>query len=128
MVLALSATATAQPKDENKLQGTWQVTAMVFQGTDVPMGQAEMYKIVINGARYAVRNCGANLEQGTFKLDASKKTIDLDIKAGIDQGKKQLGTYDLSGERLTWTLGTPGKARPKDAADAHIVYVMKKGI
>jgi len=68
-----------------------------------------------DGEKY-VQTVGPLSEEGNYTLDPSKtpKTIDLDIKTGMDQGKKQLGIYKIEDGKLTVIVAAAGsKDRPK---------------
>ena len=51
-----------------------------------------------------------------FTIDPTKKpkTIDYAMTAGPTKGKKQLGIYELAGDRIKFCFAAPGKARPTD--------------
>jgi uncharacterized protein (TIGR03067 family) len=59
----------------------------------------------------------AGSEEGTMKLDPTKKpaTIDLAITSGNDKGKSQVGIYKIDGDSITICLARPGETdRPTE--------------
>jgi uncharacterized protein (TIGR03067 family) len=49
-----------------------------------------------------------------FTIDPTKKpkTIDYVMLAGLTKGKKQLGIYELDGDRVKFCFAAPGQERP----------------
>jgi uncharacterized protein (TIGR03067 family) len=122
MLLTFGAGALAQgakPADPNAsalagLQGKWVITSL--NGQAVGEGGMEV-SLTFTGDKYAQAMNGEINERGTIKLDASKKpmTIDLIITEGGDAGKTQLGVFEVSADKLTANLDTPGAGqRPAD--------------
>lgn len=64
---------------------------------------------------------GTVVERGTFKIDASKKPMPLDliITEGTDAGTVQLGVAEVTASTLRGKLAPPGvTTRPTDFAPA----------
>jgi uncharacterized protein (TIGR03067 family) len=104
-------------KTLTELQGAW-VFATV-NGNDTT-GQPEII-ITITDNKYVQTINGDVVERGTFKIDDTKKPIqvDLTIGEGQDAGKTQLGVMELSGGVLKAKMATAGEAtRPTDFAPA----------
>lgn len=112
---ALLAIAIAVPLSAQKpgvsgaaaLQGTW-----VFQSINdqaPPEGSPEL-SVTFSGTNYHQTLGGTVSERGTFKVDASKKpmAIDLAIVEGDDAGKTQLGIFEVSGDTLRAHFDVPG--------------------
>ena len=137
-LLAPVGSAAPKPKDDakddlKKLEGNWQFTTWVSNGTDLPQEQLEICKWSVKGDKYNFEMGGENKEEGTIKLDPAKKpaTIDLDIKEGNDKGKAQPGIYKIEGDTVTICLARPGaKDRPTEFSgkgeDGHILITMKR--
>jgi uncharacterized protein (TIGR03067 family) len=110
------------------LQGTWLISSI--NGQSAPDGSPEL-KLTFEGDQYH-QTLGGNVnERGTFKVDASKKpmTIDLIITEGGDAGKTQLGIVEFTGETMRCSLDTPGAGqRPTDFApkEGLLVVAAKK--
>jgi uncharacterized protein (TIGR03067 family) len=102
-------------KDLKKLQGSWTVVSMEIKGQKLPedkLKEADI-KLVVKDGKYAQQVQGEIMEEGTFKLDPSKKpaAIDLSIDSGNDKGKMQRGIYEIKGD--TWRISF-AKAGSKD--------------
>ena len=75
---------------------------------------------------------GQTVLKAKFTLDPTKKvkTIDYTIAEGANEGKTQLGIYELDGDTLKFCYAQPGKDRPtefKTAAESgRTISVWKK--
>jgi uncharacterized protein (TIGR03067 family) len=104
-------------KGLKKLQGSWTVVAMEIKGQKLPedkLKEADI-KLVVKNGKYAQHVQGEITEEGTLKVDPSKKpaTIDLSIESGKDKGKMQPGIYEIKGDTWRICLAQPGgKDRP----------------
>lgn len=90
--------------DKEKIQGTW-------KAEDSAGGE-----LIVEGDKYT-QKVGDMTEEGTFKLDSSKKPheIDIKIKTGADENKTQLGIYSIEGDTLKLCVTPAGsKDRPKE--------------
>ena len=131
VILALTLPFTAPQagdKTVKALQGTWVVTTM--NGQEAPAGAPEL-SITFTGDKYHQTLGGQVNERGSYKVDASKKpmTIELTITEGQDAGKTQLGVFDITGDTLRANLDTPGaNQRPTDftAKEGSLLFVAKK--
>jgi uncharacterized protein (TIGR03067 family) len=104
-----------------EMEGSWTVVSMEFQGKKIPDEKVKELNLqmVFKGDKYSQHTGGKLDEEGTLKLDPSKKppTIDLSIETGKDKGKTQLGVYELKGDTLRVSLARPGSTdRPKSLA------------
>jgi uncharacterized protein (TIGR03067 family) len=118
-------------KGQDALEGTWKVTSVETGGQKG--GGDENVVIEFKKDRYTVKLDGNEIEQGTFKLDPTKKpkTIDFSITKGNDMGKKQPGIYDVDGDTLKICVTMPDKDdRPKEMASKadsqHTLFVLKR--
>lgn len=124
LTVLLGASALAAPRapakddkdDLKKLAGDWQVTGWKQAGNDLDKEELAAARWSVKGDKYKFA-MGENAEEGTIKLDPSKKpaTIDLTITEGADKGKQQPGIYKIDGDTVTFALAVPGgKERPTD--------------
>ena len=109
------------------LQGTWAITSMNGQA---PQEGSPELTLTFAGDKYHQTEGGKVNERGTFKVDATKKpmTIDLVITEGGDAGKTQLGVIEVTADTLRAGFGAPGATqRPADFSGKEgFVVVMKK--
>ena len=105
----------AAKKDLKALEGTWKALKGEENGAAVKEGDIKKYELTIKGDKYTLRVNGEETEQGTLKLDPTKKpkAIDIKITKGDDEGKDQYGLYQVEGDRFTLCFAPAGKDRPK---------------
>jgi uncharacterized protein (TIGR03067 family) len=96
----------AVPKPLLPFQGTWVLTTPDGQSL---AGDQEL-TLTITGDRYAQSVGGAVNERGTFKIDATRKPmwLDLTITEGNDAGKHQVGIVEVKGDTMRGALKLPG--------------------
>lgn len=101
------------PDDLEKLQGTWHVTALEFDGQIMPATAFDGAMIVIDKKSFTSIGMGFTYE-GTVEVDQAKKpkTFDMLFTAGHAAGVQNLGIYKLTGDRWTICLATRGSERP----------------
>ena len=112
-----TAAADDPPKkdDAESLKGTWKAVSVKQGGQIVPEEFVKSMTFNFDGKKY-VQKVQEQSEEGNYSIDASQspKTIDLDIKTGNDQGKKQIGIYKIEDGKLTFVVAMAGsKDRPK---------------
>jgi uncharacterized protein (TIGR03067 family) len=117
----------AQPVTTAALEGTWTIVSLNGQPLDADMTMTISFK----GGSYSQAVNGNVLETGTFKLDATKTPmiLDLTIVTGDDAGKAQLGIVEVTGQEAKFGLAEPGAtSRPTGMADgsAAVVAVGKR--
>jgi uncharacterized protein (TIGR03067 family) len=100
--------------DQAKLQGEWHMLSGRQNGIDLPDASVKTAKRVCKDDTTTVTINGMMLMTAKFTLDASKepKTIDYDVTAGPNAGKKQLGIYKIDGENVTFCFAPPAQPRP----------------
>lgn len=126
-VAGLLIAADAKDDDLKKLQGSWETSA-VFNGKKAPDST-----VVIKDSTYAVLDKdGKKVEEGTLKLDPSKKpkAIDSTASEGTDKGQTMLGIYEFDGDTIKICFARVGKDRPKEFVSKEgsdtVLFVMKK--
>lgn len=93
----------AAKKEQEKFQGEWKLV------------QSDEITLKIKGAEYEF-NGGGQSEKGKFKFNpsATPAEIDVDITEGTDAGKKQVGIYELKGDKVKFCFALAGETnRPK---------------
>lgn len=113
--LLLAADAKDDAKKELKaMEGTWQVTSMENDGQKTPEEEAKQFKVILKGNEYTLKQLDNTVNQGTFKIDPSKKpkTIDIMPKEGDNTGATMKGIYELKGDTQKACWGSPDKDRP----------------
>lgn len=131
LVFVLSASALPsqdEPKDLDKLQGDWAVTAMETNGKPVPLGVSKISGLVtFKGDLMVVAGLGPKPSEHRIKLNPSQKPKSLDA---TNKGDGKLCIYQLEGDKLKFCMpiGTRTK-RPtafKSAEDSNLVVMTLK--
>ena len=101
--LLTSLTANAEEIDKQRIVGVW--------SGGMP-GEPGTIELTITPSTITGRNprTGKSLGEGTYEIDATKKTIDAH---GVG-GKMYLGVYTLEGNTLRWVSSGRLKKRPVD--------------
>jgi uncharacterized protein (TIGR03067 family) len=108
LFLALVPSAPAPPdvpKELQKFQGIWKVTATERGGTTSPTPPAALtdrMTLVVVGDAYVF-----STHAGTVKIDVDKKTVDLTITEGRYKGMTLPGQLELSDKDNTLKLAIP---------------------
>jgi uncharacterized protein (TIGR03067 family) len=93
----------AAKKELEKFQGEWHLV------------QSDEITLKIKGAEY-VFDGGGQVEKGRFKFNpaVTPAEVDVDITEGTDAGKKQVGIYELKGDKVKFCFALAGETkRPK---------------
>jgi uncharacterized protein (TIGR03067 family) len=71
---------------------------------------------IARGIETTVMIAGRLFLKAKFTIEPTKKpkTIDYTMTGGPTKGKKQLGIYELAGDKVKFCFAAPGKARPTD--------------
>ena len=115
--------------DKKPLEGKWVIESVTRDGkADDAMKGAVREQA---GDKYTItppKDSKAPTTEGTFTVDAEKKTIDMKPSSGTFKGKTLLGIYKLDGDTLTVSFAAD--ERPKDYESKEgskvVVAVMKK--
>jgi len=132
LFIAAAAPEGAAKKELDKLQGTWVGVSGERDGQKLSTDQATRGQLIIKGDRYTVREGDKVTEQGTFKIDPTKKPMTLDVMPteGEHKGMNMLGIYELEGDTLRACLAPSGKERPKEFSSkpgsGQSLYIMKR--
>jgi uncharacterized protein (TIGR03067 family) len=105
-------------KDLDRMQGSWEGTSGESKGNAIPDEQLKETRFFVKGEKYSYKVGDTYQEEGTLKIDPTKKPkmIDVTIVDGEDKGKTQLGIYEVTRDKLKLCFAPPGKekTRPKD--------------
>ena len=121
--LTVMATSTAWAEDNEavkkdlaQLQGEWSMVSGSADGTAMPDAMRDTAKRVCKGDETTVMIGAQLLMKAKFTIDPSRKpkTIDYQMIDGPTKGKKQLGIYQVAGDRAKFCFGSPGSERPTD--------------
>jgi uncharacterized protein (TIGR03067 family) len=107
------------------LQGTWALGSINGQAAT----EGSELTLTFEGNRYYQTFGGTVNERGTFKVDATKKpmTIDLTITEGNDAGKTQLGVFEVTGDIMRCSFNAAGSTeRPASLTEGALVVAAKK--
>jgi uncharacterized protein (TIGR03067 family) len=119
-------------KPEAALDGTWTLSSLEVNGQKVSEDALANATMTVKDGKYTFKMQDES-EEGTFKVDASKKpaTINLDIKTGMSKGMKQLGIYEVNAGTWKLCLNDPGEGvRPKEIhaneGSKQLLFIFKK--
>jgi uncharacterized protein (TIGR03067 family) len=102
-------------KEETKLKGKWTAVSLKQAGQNLPDDLLKSFSWTFEEKTYNNVVNGEVVEEGDYTFDDTKspKTIDLDIKKGRDEGKKQVGIFKIEGDKITMVVAEAGvKDRP----------------
>ena len=122
VMIAVAATGAEEnpaiKKDLAALQGEWSMVSGLADGQPMPDEMLKQMKRVCKGDEVTVTMGEQYFMKAKFTIDPSKKprTIDYQMTEGFNKGKKQLGIYELDGDRFKSCFSAPGAERPKDFA------------
>ena len=138
-LICLFVTSGMAPADDPKdskpemvLEGEWTLTSLEVDGRKISPEILMDATMTVKGGKYTYK-MEENDEEGTLKIDASKKpaTINLDISSGKGQGKKQLGIYEIDGAMWKLCVSEAGlEKRPTEfnakKDSKQLLFVFKK--
>jgi uncharacterized protein (TIGR03067 family) len=108
--------ATKTVEEGKKMQGTWKPVTAELAGNPFPNEVLKTMSLVVTDGKYTV-TVGQQTDEGTVKLDPSKKPREMDITGtkGPNQGKKIPAIYELTDDTLRVCYDLSGTAaRPKE--------------
>jgi len=117
LVGAASAQADDAKKDQDGLQGSWEVVELVMDGKPAPEATRKEIKIVFKGEKMTLTGPeGIGKREFSFKLDPSKKpkSIDFNPLEGQFKGKTSPAIYELKRDELKLCMPNRGKERPTE--------------
>jgi uncharacterized protein (TIGR03067 family) len=131
LVAALLVAAGDTKKDQENMQGAWTIVAIEDDGKELDKNQFKNRRVIIQGNRYSIKEGDKVIDQGSFKLDATRspKTIDIMPTLGPNAGKTLRGIYQLEEDDRAVCFGPPGSERPANFATkpgSHLTLVIYK--
>jgi uncharacterized protein (TIGR03067 family) len=123
----------AAKKELDKLQGSWTATEYEYNGNKGDANFVKQIKLICKDDKYTQKIGDEVVEEGTHKLDPTKKpkTMDITVTAGQEKGKTQLAIYELEGDTFKICAAAHGaKERPKEftakAGSGQLLIVLKR--
>lgn len=117
--------------DTSAIDGAWTIESVIQDGK--PLDNYVGARRVHENGRYTMKAAeGKTLytTEGTFTVDADRKTIELKPTDGRFKGHTLSGIYSHDGDTLRVAFAEPGKQRPKNfesvAGQGIVVAVMKR--
>jgi uncharacterized protein (TIGR03067 family) len=128
LVVAALTPAEDKPKDEEAIQGTWNVVSREMVGKKTPDAELKTLKVTIKDGTITTDD-DKKKEKVTYKLDPSKKPKAIDLTD--EEGKiTTLAIYELDGDTLKLCWSEKVDDRPtkfaSDADSAQTVMVFKR--
>jgi uncharacterized protein (TIGR03067 family) len=114
-VVLLIGADDAAKKDQEKIQGTWETTAITYNGKD--LADEIKLKFVFKGKEATVEGndeVQKDYAKFTFKLDPSTnpRCMDITVAEGNQKDTAIEGIYELKGDELRICAKVIGKDRP----------------
>jgi uncharacterized protein (TIGR03067 family) len=101
--------------DSKKINGTWKPVKAQLAGKPYPDKILKSMKVVVKDGKYTV-TAGDETDEGTVKLDLSKKPWAMDLKSrkGPFRNKTILAIYEFTDGGMRVCYDMSGKARPRE--------------
>ncbi len=118
-------------KDDHKaILGTWLPSSAEMAGNAFPDNVVKSIRLVLTDGKYKV-TVGNNPDEGTWKIDTTKKPRTLEIVGtkGPNKGKTIPAIYELTGDTLRVCYDLSGKETPaefKSKPDTQLFLVTYK--
>jgi uncharacterized protein (TIGR03067 family) len=123
----------ATKKELEKLAGTWRLVSSEKDGKKAPEDELKEVKFIIAGDKYTVQRAGKTVEEGTVRIDPTKKPRTIDIYPVKPEGKVQMGIYEWDGDDSLRVCSThPGTAQTRPSlfstteGTGHVMSVGKR--
>lgn len=108
--------ADDQATEMKNLSGKWKVEQAEANGSQVPDEVRQSLTLTMKDDKYEVPSPNGGKDEGTFRLDVSKKPKTMEIKGtkGPNQGKTILAIYELNKDTLKICYDVTGKNYPPE--------------
>jgi uncharacterized protein (TIGR03067 family) len=131
---AASDAKEALIKEElKKLAGTWRLVSSEKDGRNAPEDEVKQANLIIVGDKYTLQRASKTIEEGTVRIDPTKKPKTIDIYPTKPEGKLQMGIYECVGnEELKVCYTHPGTAQTRPSlfsttkGTGHVMSVCKR--
>jgi uncharacterized protein (TIGR03067 family) len=104
----------AAQEELKKLEGTWSLVAAELGGKKSPEDLVIGGTLTIKGNTYTVRFFKQVTDEGTIKIDPTKKPKTWDKVSTKLKDVKIAGVYELDGDKLRYCESPAGAERPKE--------------
>jgi enterochelin esterase family protein len=113
---AAANAADAPRKDMALLEGEWSMVSGEADGMPLPDQFLKGSRRVVKDGVTTVHIGGDLFLKARFTIDPMRnpKTIDYEMLEGFTKGQKQLGIYEIDGERVRFCFASPGQERPTE--------------
>jgi uncharacterized protein (TIGR03067 family) len=104
-------------KELQAFKGTWRLNSKDVDGKKFSEEEIKDVIATNNGeGRFSVRRGDKVIDEGTVKLDPTKKpkTIDVSVTEGERKGKTALGIYEIESDAFRVCVARPGDERPTE--------------
>jgi uncharacterized protein (TIGR03067 family) len=129
-LICAAADAPEAAKELERFKGTWILVSVEENGVKHSGDDIGDNRLTFEGDKYVQYFQKMAVEEGSIKLDPSKKppTIDLVITSGRDKGKTQLGIYEFREDVLRVCTSRPGEAARPTEFDGkkYIIFTLKR--
>lgn len=132
VLCVLPAWSQDAKKEIAKLEGTWKLVGGEAKGEAISKEEVESATMTVKEGAYEFAS-KSEREKGKFLLNpaTSPAQLDIDITEGESKGKKQVGIYELKGDRLKFCVAPPGETtRPTkfgtSPQDTFMIYEFEK--
>lgn len=117
VALSLAGWADEKKSEEFKgdlklMQGDWQVTSIERDGVRLSGDEVKSATMKITGDKFVFESPLDGTQEGSLKLDESKKPKHLDVT--IASGDKVLAIYEITGDEMKVCYTGPGGDRPTE--------------
>lgn len=114
LLFAVTALQADEPKAPD-FKGTWVPTSGMVGGVPLEDNFLTSTKLILGDGKYTVV-VGEQKEDGSFKIDMTKKPAEVDITAesGPNKGKTIPALIEVTADTLKVVYNTMGLERPKD--------------
>jgi uncharacterized protein (TIGR03067 family) len=94
-----------------QIEGEWQLVSATRDGKAMPENMVKATRCTVKGDKFSITRDGTAVEEGTLKVDTSKKPKQIDMKIG---DATALGIFELDKDSFKLCYGRPGKDRPAE--------------